>query len=395
MTNGDIRNPLVLSDEEGILSNLYVDRGSGKVYADVRVVDDGFKKAEIRISAGALSRIVTVISCEKFTFDPVGMPSGVSRGDSKTLTFDISDDIPAAYFPLRCVITARNLEPTNASRNSLQIESNPDGSISYIYMATGAGQQTVDFQNSRDHGGELVTIENPIFKTAYVGPALTLVSINGHHSAYLQNCVGYGIGQEALITFYMSEDAFARQDLVLFYTPSLAPSDMTGFSDDGGGYYYYTPAKPGLQTVSFKVTAIDLEEATTTRTVQLYHDDPNVYTTLTYEYYLVSTEFLRRQFKRANHATNLGNGKELYVVSAFALRHDNHDPNNQGKTGKIEAEEIGSGLAHGWRQWYMIPGTRLDHLMLFEIHESSDRRATRTLKRIMREPSSTITLRAE
>lgn len=106
----------------------------------------------------------------------------------------------------------------------------------------GAGQQTVDFQNSRDHGGELVTIENPIFKTAYVGPALTLVSINGHHSAYLQNCVGYGIGQEALITFYMSEDAFARQDLVLFYTPSLAPSDMTGFSDDGGGYYYYTPA---------------------------------------------------------------------------------------------------------------------------------------------------------
>ena len=395
VTNGDIRNPLVLSDEEGILSNLYVDRGSGKVYADVRVVDDGFKKAEIRISAGALSRIVTVISCEKFTFDPVGMPSGVSRVDSKTLTFDISDDIPAAYFPLRCVITARNLEPTNASRNSLQIESNPDGSISYIYMATGAGQQTVDFQNSRDHGGELVTIENPIFKTAYVGPALTLVSINGHHSAYLQNCVGYGIGQEALITFYMSEDAFARQDLVLFYTPSLAPSDMTGFSDDGGGYYYYTPAKPGLQTVSFKVTAIDLEEATTTRTVQLYHDDPNVYTTLTYEYYLVSTEFLRRQFKRANHATNLGNGKELYVVSAFALRHDNHDPNNQGKTGKIEAEEIGSGLAHGWRQWYMIPGTRLDHLMLFEIHESSDRRATRTLKRIMREPSSTITLRAE
>ena len=92
------------------------------------------------------------------------------------------------------------------------------------------------------------------------------------------------------------------------------------------------------------MTAIDLEEATTTRTVQLYHDDPNVYTTLTYEYYLVSTEFLRRQFKRANHATNLGNGKELYVVSAFALRHDNHDPNNQGKTGKIEAEEIGSGL---------------------------------------------------
>lgn len=77
--------------------------------------------------------------------------------------------------------------------------------------------------------------------------------------------MGYGIGQEALITFYMSEDAFARQDLVLFYTPSLAPSDMTGFSDDGGGYYYYTPAKPGLQTVSFKVTAIDLEEATTTR----------------------------------------------------------------------------------------------------------------------------------
>lgn len=394
-TNSEIRNPLVLSDDAGILSNLYVNRSTGKVYADVKMVDEGFKKAELRISAGALSRIVTVISCEKLTFDPVAMPSGVSKGDSKTLTFNIPDDIPAAYFPLQCVITARNLEPTNASRNNLQIESNADGSISYIYTATGPGPQTVDFQNSRDHGGELVTIENPIFKTAYIGPALTLVSINGHHSTYLQNCVGYGIGQEALVTFYMSEDAFAKQALILFYAPSLAPSDMTGFADDGGGYYYYTPTKPGLQTVSFKVTATDLEEATTARTVQLYHDDPEVYTTLTYEYYLVSTEFLRRQFKRANHSTNLGNGRELYVVSAFALRHGNHDPNNQGKTGKIEAEEIGSGLAHGWRQWYMIPGTRLDHLILFEIHESSDRRATRTLKRVMRETSSTITLRAE
>ena len=43
----------------------------------------------------------------------------------------------------------------------------------------------------------------------------------------------------------------------------------------------------------------------------------------------------------------------------------------------------------------MIPGTRLDHLMLFEIEESSDRRATRTLRRIMKETSDIITLRAE
>lgn len=98
------------------------------------------------------------------------------------------------------------------------------------------------------------------------------------------------------------------------------------------------------------------------------------FTSLTFEYYLVNTQFLRRKFKRANHATNLGNGKALFVVSAYALRHDNHDPATHGKTGRIEAEEIGSGLAHGWRQWYMIPGTRLDHLMLFEIEESSDRR---------------------
>ena len=117
VVNGELRDPLVLSDEDGILSNLYINRSTGKMYADVKVVDDGFKKAEIRISAGALSRIVTVISCEKFTFDPVGMPSGVSKGDSKTLTFNIPDDIPAAYFPLKCVITARNLEPTNASGN--------------------------------------------------------------------------------------------------------------------------------------------------------------------------------------------------------------------------------------------------------------------------------------
>lgn len=205
----------------------------------------GFQTAEIRISAGALSRIVTVISCEKFTFEPAGMPSGINKGDSKTLTFNIPDEIPAAYFPLECVITARNLEPTNASRNNLRIESNADGSIDYIYTATQAGPQTVYFQNSRNHSGELVTISHPIFKTAYVGPALTLVAINRHHTTYLQNCVGYGAGQEALVTFYMSENAFARQSLVLFHAPNLTPSDMTGFSDDGNGYYYYTPGRAG------------------------------------------------------------------------------------------------------------------------------------------------------
>lgn len=58
----------------------------------------------------------------------------------------------------------------------------------------------------------------------------------------------------------MSENAFARQSLVLFHAPNLTPSDMTGFSDDGNGYYYYTPAGPGTQTVSFKVTSADLDQ---------------------------------------------------------------------------------------------------------------------------------------
>lgn len=395
VTNGEIRDPLVIADPDNILGNIVIDKGAGKVYADVRMVDQGFKKAEIRISAGALARIVTVISCEKFSFDPVSMPSGVNKGDDKTLTFNIPSDIPAAYFPLECVITARNLEPTNASRNDLQIQSNADGSISYIYAAKQSGPQTIPFQNSRNHSGELVTIENPLFKTAYIGPSLTLVAINRQNTTYLQNCVGYGAGQEALVTFYISEDAFARQPLVLFHTPNLAPSDMNGFSDDGGGWYYYTPAGPGVQTVSFKVTTANLDQDAEARTVKLFHDDINVYTALTYEYYLTNTEFLRRQFKRANHATLLGNGRELYVVSGYALRHDTHDPLNQGKTGRIEAEAVGSGIAHGWRQWYMIPGTRLDHMLYFEIDESSDRRATRELRRIMKETSSVITLRAE
>ena len=187
MANGDIRQPLILADEDGILSNLTIDRNAGKAYADVKVVEQGFKKAEIRISAGGLARIVTVIACEKFTFDPVSMPSGVSKGDAKTLTFHIPDDIPSAFFPLQCVVTARYLEPTNASRNDLLLESHADGSISYIYTATQPGQQTIHFQNSKDHNGEMVTIENAIFKTAYIGPSLALISINGHHNTYLQN----------------------------------------------------------------------------------------------------------------------------------------------------------------------------------------------------------------
>lgn len=197
------------------------------------------------------------------------------------------------------------------------------------------------------------------------------------------------------MTFYMSEDAFARQARILFHVPNLAPSDMAGFSDNGNGYYYYTPPGPGLQTVSFRVTEANLDQDAAARTVRLYHDDMAVYTSLTYEYYLTEMLFLRRQFRRANHLTNLGNTRDLFVVSAFALRHENHDPATHGKTGRIEAEVNGSGFAHGWRQWYMIPGTRLDHVVLFEIEESSDRRATRELRRLMQETSTVIFLRAE
>lgn len=44
ITNGDLRNPQVLSDPDGILDNLTIDRTAGKVYADVKVVDEGFKR---------------------------------------------------------------------------------------------------------------------------------------------------------------------------------------------------------------------------------------------------------------------------------------------------------------------------------------------------------------
>ena len=95
------------------------------MYADVRVVDDEFQKG-----GNPYFRRRPVEDRDRHFMREVYVRPGGDAFRRQQRRFENAyvrhfRRYSAAYFPLRCVITARNLEPTNASRNSLQIESNP------------------------------------------------------------------------------------------------------------------------------------------------------------------------------------------------------------------------------------------------------------------------------
>ena len=209
MTNGDIRNPLVLSDEEGILSNLYVDRGSvgvrrrpgrrrrfqkgGNPYFGRRPVEDRdrhfMREVYVRPGGDAFRR-------QQRRFENAYVRH--FRRYSGRL-------FPAAMRNYGPEFGADQCEPEQPAD---RIEPGRQHQL-YLYgdRSGTADRRFPEFEGSWRRIG---TIENPIFKTAYVGACADARIDQRTPFRLSAKLRGYGIGQEALITFYMSEDAFAR-----------------------------------------------------------------------------------------------------------------------------------------------------------------------------------------
>lgn len=372
LSNNEVRTPKVILDEDNIISNLNFDPATGMLSADVKIINTGQKSAEIRVVAGALVRIVKVISCEKYSFEPASITEGNVRWWSKDLTFNIPATIPASYFPLECVIKAKYLTPMASSKNSVVIDDGPDGTVMFTYKATAPGTHTIHFQNSIDHGGEIVTIEHPIFHTAYVGPDVMFLSVNGHYVPYLKNCVGYAVGQEAYLDVYVSEKvikANAGSYRLGFKSTHLDP-DQTGIEAGADETFYYRVTEPGFQSVKFKAKSIisrDLGEKTTDdanhtstttpeKTVTMYGQGGEALTQV-YEYYLTEYRVVNKRCSRSNQGTEITSGRTVRAYSPFVTTSNG---GTVSSSGEITAYRP-SGATASRREFFIANGARLDH----------------------------------
>lgn len=170
----------ILEDQGNILSNLNIT--NGLITAKVAHVEKGSQTAKIRVSKGVLSREITVIASEMYTFNPYTPLIYYAGKDQKIdLSFTIPSDYPS--FPVECKIHATKLYPVGDDQNMLIVYE--DNTYYYIYEAVSSGPQTVSFKTSVDNSNGIVTIENENFQTANINVKSTKdFPINGSASYY-------------------------------------------------------------------------------------------------------------------------------------------------------------------------------------------------------------------
>ncbi|MDH6344216.1 hypothetical protein M2480_003131 [Parabacteroides sp. PFB2-12] len=156
----------VVSGEDIFTSGPSID-GNGNITGTVKSVASGQQEAVIRVSKGNLTRLVKVITSEKYTFNPVTSPvlyTGID--DDVLIEFNIPDTYPDGLYPVKCMIEAGKLYPTGDDQNMLIVHE--DNTYYYVYEAKTAGQQTVHFKTSFVDSNSEVLIKNEYFETASI-----------------------------------------------------------------------------------------------------------------------------------------------------------------------------------------------------------------------------------
>lgn len=254
--NGTLSNSLievsVAEDQGSIISALSYNSSTGMVTANVQQILVGQQQASIVVKAGVLSRTITVISSELYSFAPATFSPAVytSRDELMTLNFIIPNTIPSYMFPLECIITTKNLYPVSPNQD-LEVNLS-SGGYSYSYWATGSGTVSLNFKTGFENSDETVTIQNKYFTTASVplqARHFTNVSINSR-----TNLVNYGSGNTATYTFTISDIASSpvTYPLTVLISTTNLTTTQSGWTAVSGGYSHtYTSALSGAQTVQF------------------------------------------------------------------------------------------------------------------------------------------------
>lgn len=243
----------IQEDRGSILRNLSYD-GYGNISARVARVTKGQKEATISVKAGILSRTLIVTSSELYSFEPFTMSPEIytHKDQDVTLSFQIPKGLPNYLYPLQCLVTTKNLYPTEPNKN-LQIDYS-DGVYKYIYWAEEPGAKSLNFRTSLDNSDEVITIENEYFKTA----SLNLTSHQFDNlSVNSNNLVAYGEGSTAVLKFTLSESADfpLSYPLTVFVATNNLQTSQAGWTAVDGGYSY-TFDEPATeeQTVEFVST---------------------------------------------------------------------------------------------------------------------------------------------
>lgn len=133
------------------------------------------KEGRIVVTKGDLARVIRVVQRSPFSFTQVTInnasPGSVQNGQSKdaTLRFNIPNDFPEDLFPHPIRIYAQGLYPA-ASGLEMVVE---NGIMSYIYMATSTGQQTINFKTNKSDNAETVSLKADYFTDGSVAYSTT------------------------------------------------------------------------------------------------------------------------------------------------------------------------------------------------------------------------------
>lgn len=155
------------SDPKGYLNTLPSTTTDGKINVVVNVPASISKldSATFSVSAGALSRTVTIYISKQYLFTPALGYTYSVVGDKGILTFTIPSDFPANLYPIKCKIKAEDLNPDNTANRFQMLIEQEGGTYYYIYNATSAGTKTIKFKTTRS------TVTNPTVSNDYFATA--------------------------------------------------------------------------------------------------------------------------------------------------------------------------------------------------------------------------------
>ena len=155
------------SDPRGYLNTLPSTTTDGKINVVVNVPASISKldSATFSVSAGALSRTVTIYISKQYLFIPASGYNYTAVGDEGNLTFTIPSDFPANLYPIKCKSKAEDLNPHNTANGFQMLIEQEGGTYYYIYNATTAGIKTIKFKTTRS------TVTNPTVSNDYFATA--------------------------------------------------------------------------------------------------------------------------------------------------------------------------------------------------------------------------------
>lgn len=232
------------------------DKSTKKITGTVPVVNNGYKSVEFRVRASGLSRNVTVVSCELFSFETAKLSDELSSTDQAVdLEFNIPDNVPDVLFPLEVKIATNNLYPTG-SLGKTMLRKTEDGVSKYVYIVNkeNKGKQTIGFKTLRADSHETIAIENPYFRTSYVDQRLALIVVNENHIfnglPFPDNLVGYQDGYKADVKIFVPQSIINEGSGSVKVKFTIDGGKLTG--DDArltGGTSRLTPEDGGFTTI--------------------------------------------------------------------------------------------------------------------------------------------------